>query len=182
MTEQFSESQNQATNQVFMYLSGIAALLLLTGGTLALWAHTFTSNMVKRELTAQKIYFPEAGSPALNPAEYPDLQQYAGQLVDTPEKAKAYANGYIGRHLKKIADGKVYAEVSAEAMKDPDNQKLQQQKQALFEGETLRGMLLTSGFGFGIVGKLAGMAALIAFAASGAMLVLTLFFHKRMGP
>lgn len=175
-----SKSQNQAVNKVFMYLSVVAALLLFTVGGLALWAHNFTGDMVRSELAAQKIYFPEKGSPALDPAVYPDLQQYAGQLVDTPEKAKAYANGYIGRHLSKVADGKVYAEVSAAAMKDPNNQKLEQQKQTLFQGETLRGMLLTSGYGFGTVGKIAGTFAYIAFIAGGALLLLAALFRTRI--
>lgn len=176
-----SKSNNQAVNKVFTYLSLVAVLLLLTVWGLALWAESFTSNMVRSELAAQKIYFPEKGSPALDPATYPDLQQYAGQLVDTPEKAKAYANGYIGRHLKKIANGKVYAEVSAEAAKDPTNQDLQKQKQSLFQGETLRGMLLTSGYGFGTVGKIAGVAAYIAFVGSVVMLALAAFFRSRKG-
>lgn len=163
-----------------MYLAVLAAVILFAVGGLALWAHNFTSNMVRNELAAQKIYFPEKGSPALDPATYPDLQKYAGQLVDTPEKAKAYANGYIGRHLKKVADGKVYAEVSAEAMKDPTNQKLQQQKQTLFQGETLRGMLLTSGYGFGTVGNIAGIAAYVAFISSGALILVAMLLRTRL--
>lgn len=174
------KTQNQVVNKVFMYLSLVAAVLLLAVGGLALWAHNFTGSMVKNELAAQKIYFPEKGSAALDPKTYPDLQQYAGQLVDTPEKAKAYANGYIGRHLKNVADGKVYAEVSAESMKDPSNQKLQQQKQTLFQGETLRGMLLTSGYGFGTVGKIAGIAAYVAFIAGGMLLVLAAFMRQKV--
>lgn len=176
-----SKSQNQAVNKVFMYLSIVAAVLLFVVGGLALWAHNFTSEMVKNELSAQKVYFPEKGSKALDPATYPDLQQYAGQLVDTPEKAKAYANGYIGRHLEKVANGKVYAEVSAESMKDPTNQELQKQKQTLFQGETLRGMLLTSGYGFGTIGEVAGIAANVAFIGGVVMLVLAAIFRVRKG-
>ena len=172
--------QKSVRNEVFMYLAAIVAVAFLAIGGLAYWAHQFTSTMVRSELAAQKIYFPEKNSPALDPAVYPDLQKYAGQLVDTPEKAKAYANGYIGHHLKNVADGKVYAEVSAEAMKDPTNPKLQQQKQTLFQGETLRGILLTSGYGFGTVGKLAGIAAYIAFAISGLMLLLAGFLRTRL--
>lgn len=164
--------------QVLMYLAAFAALLLFAIGGLAWWAHQFIGNMVKSELAAQKIYFPEKGA-SFDPATYPDLQQYAGQLVDTPEEAKAYANGYIGRHLKKVADGKVYAEVSAEAAKDPTNQKLQQQKQTLFQGETLRGMLLTSGYGFGTMGKIAGIATYVTFAAGLAMLLAAAFLRIR---
>lgn len=174
-----SKSQNRVANKVFAYLSLTVAVMLLAVGGLAWWAHSFTSDMVKHELAAQKIYFPEKGSPALDPAIYPDLQKYAGQLVDTPDKVKAYANGYIGRHLKEVADGKVYAEVSAESMKDPDNQKLQQQKQTLFQGETLRGMLLTSGYGFGTIGKIAGIAAVIAVIGSALMFMIAAVFRGR---
>ena len=160
-----------------MWLSTIAGLLFLVIGGLALWAHMFTNNMVTTELSAQKIYFPQKDSGALDPAEFPDLQQYAGQLVDTPEEAKAYANGFIGRHLEKVANGKVYAEVSAESMKDPTNQKLLQQKQTLFQGEKLRGVLLTSGYGFGTIGKIAGIVAYAAFAIAAILAGLAIIFR-----
>ncbi len=175
-----SKAQKQVIKRMFMYLSAIAAVLLFAVGGLAVWANSFTGGMVRSELAAQKIYFPEKGSPALDPKIYPDLQQYAGQLVDTPQKAKAYANGYIGRHLKNIAGGKVYAEVSAEAKKDPTNPKLQQQKQSLFQGETLRGLLLTSGYGFGTVGRVAGVAAAVAFAVAGVMLLTSAWLRIRL--
>lgn len=174
-----TKTESRVVKQVFVYLSLLGAVVFLTVGVLAYWAYSFTSDMVRSELAAQKVYFPEKGSPALDPKEYPDLQQYAGQLVDTPEEAKAYANGYIGRHLKNVADGKVYAEVSAEAMKDPTNQKLQQQKASLFQGETLRGILLTSGYGFGTVGKVAGVASMVAFILAGAAVVFALMLRVR---
>lgn len=167
-------SQDRNVDQIFGILATVAAIALLAIGGLAWWAHSFTTEMVKTELAAQKIYFPPAGSPALNAEEYPTLQKYAGQLVDTPEEARAYANEYIGHHLKKVAAGKVYSEVSAEAMKDPTNEKLAQQKQTLFQGETLRGMLLGNGYAFGTVGEIAKIAAIVAFVASGIMIVLAL--------
>jgi hypothetical protein len=174
MAKLIKRSQSRSVDQVFGILATIAAVALMAIGGLAWWAHSFTTEMVRSELSAQKIYFPEKGDPAINPQDFPDLQQYAGQLVDTPEEARAYANGFIGRHLKKIAGGKVYAEVSAEAKKDPKNEKLAAQKQSLFQGETLRGMLLANGYGFGTVGKIAKIAAIVAFVASGAMIVLAL--------
>jgi len=154
----------KAKSLVSLYIAVVCAATLLIVGGLAMWAHVFTGTMVQTELAAQKIYFPEAGTAAFDPATYPDLQQYAGKLVDTPAEAKAYANGYIARHLAAVADGKVYAEVSAAALKDPTNQTLQQQKQTLFQGETLRGILLTSGYGFGTVGVIAGFVAYGALA------------------
>lgn len=174
MAKIIKRSTNRNVDQVFGILATVAAVALMAIGGLAWWAHDFTTDMVRGELAAQKIYFPPAGSPGLSAEEYPDLQKYGGQLVDTPEEARAYANGFIGSHLKKIADGKVYAEVSAESKKDPSNQKLQAQKQSLFQGETLRGMLLANGYGFGTVGKIAKIAAIVAFVASGVMIVLAL--------
>lgn len=172
-----TKAQAQVVSRVFAYLSIIVAVLLFAIGGLAFWASNFTSNMVRTELSAQKVYFPEKGSAGFDAETYPDLQQYAGQIVDSPAKAKAYANGYIGRHLAKVADGKVYSEVSAEQMKDPTNVKLQQQKATLFQGETLRGILLTSGYGFGTVGEIAGIASVVAFLGGCALLFAAAVFY-----
>lgn len=150
-----------------MYPLLISGLILFVFGCLAFWVHRFVTNIVRSELTAQKIYFPEKGSPEFDPTVYPDLQQYAGQLIDTPEKARAYADGFIGRHLTKIANGKTYAEISVESMKHLDDKKLHQQKQTLFQGETLRGLLLIGGYGFGTFGKIAGRVAFLGFMLSG---------------
>lgn len=175
-----TKAQKQTANRIYMTLYLVATVAILVFGGLALWAHNFVSGMVKTELTAQKVYFPEKGSPALDPKIYPDLQKYAGQLVDTPQKAKAYANGYIGRHLTEVADGKVYSEVSTESMKDPSNQKLQQQKVTLFQGEALRGMLLTSGYGFGTIGMIAGVVAYVSFAVGGLLLLAAMWLRTRI--
>lgn len=171
--------ETQVTKRVFMYLSALAAVVFITIGGLALWAHTFIGDMVQTQLAAQKVYFPEKGSAALDPETYPDLQKYAGQLVDSPEKAEAYANGYIGRHLKSIAGGKVYSEVSEEARKDPTNEALQAQKLTLFQGETLRGILLTSGYGFGTIGKIAGIAAYVLFASALALVAVAFMLRVK---
>ncbi len=175
------KSVNKAVSasRIYSNLAAIVAVCLLVLGGLALWGNQFATTMVREELAAQKIKFPEKGTPALDPAVYPDLQQYAGQLVDTPEEAKAYANGYIGRHLDKVADGKVYAEVSSAALKDPKNEKLQAQKQQLFMGETLRGVLLGTGYAFGTLGKIAGVAAYALFAGAVALLGVAVVLRKR---
>ena len=167
-------------SKVYATLSLIAAVTLIMFGSLAWWGHSYASNMVRTELAAQKVYFPDKGAPNFNPEAYPELQQYSGQLVDSGDKARAYANGYIGRHLKKVADGKVYAEVSAEYQKDPTNEKLAQQRQALFMGETLRGILLGTGFAFGLIAQIAKIASLIMFALSGVMIVLALWFSGKL--
>lgn len=141
----------------------VSTIALLVISACAWWGYKYTTDTVHDQLAAQKIYFPPKGSPALDPKEFPDLQQYAGQLVDNGPKAKAYADGFIGRHLKDVAGGKTYSEVSTAAREKPDDKELQAQKQTLFQGETLRGLLLGNGYGYwtlGIVAKAVAIATL----------------------
>src|SRR5689334_22934759 len=100
-----AKANRKTIDMVFILLGVVATVVLVGAGVLGLWGYHFATNEVKTELSSQKIYFPPKGSPALNPQEFPDLQQYAGQLVDNGPKAKAYANGFIARHLEKIAGG-----------------------------------------------------------------------------
>ncbi len=167
-----AKAQRQTIDKVFILLGLVAASVLLVIGCLAWWGYHFATSSVRSELSAQKIYFPAKDSPALDPAKYPGLQKYAGQLVDNGPKAKAYANEYIGKHLEEVAGGQTYAEVSSAALKDPTNQKLQGQKTALFQGETLRGLLLGDGYAYWTFGMLAQYAAIAAFAGAGLMAVL----------
>lgn len=174
------KEQRQVIDRVFILLGVVTMAVLLVAGGIAWKGYNFATNQVRTELSSQKIYFPPKGSPALDPKEYPDLQKYAGQLVDDGDKAKAYANGFIGRHLDKIADGKTYSEVSALAMKDPTNQKLQAQKQSLFQGETLRGLLLSAGYSYWTMGMLAKDAAVAFFTGAAVMAVLVVLGLARI--
>lgn len=170
-----AKTQRKTIDKVFILLGVASTAVLVATGILAWWGHSFATSSVKNELSAQKIYFPPAGSAALDPAEFPTLQKYAGQLVDDGPKAKAYANDFIGKHLEKIAAGKTYAEVSSEALKDPTNAQLQQQKALLFQGETLRGLLLGDGYAYWTFGMIAQYAALAAFAGAAVMALLVWF-------
>lgn len=161
MPSKVPKSEQKIVNKIYSTLLLIAAVGLLTVSGLAYWGGSFALNMVESELKAQNIFFPPAGSPALDPEEYPDLQKYAGQQVDNGEKARAYANGYIGRHLAETADGKTYAEVSTEARNNPDNAELQAARQSLFMGETLRGILLGTAYAYGTLGKIAMVASIV---------------------
>jgi hypothetical protein len=166
------KSERKVIDKVFILLGVAMTAVLLAVGGLAWWGYNFATTSVKNELSAQKIYFPEKGSPALDPAEFPTIQKYAGQLVDDGPKAKAYANDFIGKHLEKVAGGKTYAEVSSDALKDPINQKLQGQKATLFQGETLRGLLLGDGYAYWTFGMLAQYVAFAAFAGAALMALL----------
>ncbi len=167
-----ASTERKAIDKVFILLGVMATIALLGASALGWFGYHFATTQVRTELAAQKVYFPPKGSPGLDPKEYPDLQKYAGQLVDDGPKAKAYANGFIGRHLDKVADGKTYSEVSALAMKDPTNTDLQKQKATLFQGETLRGLLLGDGYAYWTFGMMALYASIAALAGAVIMAIL----------
>lgn len=149
-------------------------LVLAVGGGLLLWGGSFANNMVHDQLASQHIAFPAKGTPALDPKEFPGLQRYAGQAVDNGPKAKAYADEFIAAHLKSVAGGKTYAEVSAAARQSPTNTKLAGQAQTLFRGETLRGLLLYA-WGWSVVGRIASLVAFAAFAGAAIVLAAMAF-------
>src|SRR5687767_2222997 len=94
-------------------VEAILFLILAVGGGLLTWGGNFATDMVHDQLADQRIFFPEKGAEGFDAETYPGLQQYAGEAVDNGPKAKAYANEYIGAHLKDIAGGKTYSETSA---------------------------------------------------------------------
>jgi hypothetical protein len=169
-----ASTERKAINKVFILLGVTAMIVLLGASGLAWYGYHFATSEVRSRLTEQKIYFPPKGSPSFSPSEFPDIQKYAGQLVDNGPKAKAYADGFINRHLQKIASGKTYSEVSTLAMQDPTNQTLQQQKATLFQGETLRGLLLGDGYAYWTFGMMALYASIAALAGAVVMAVLVL--------
>ena len=145
-----------------------AAIGMILVGVLALIAGVYTRSVVDDQLSPQKIYFPEKGEELP-----PELNQYAGQQVDTGAEAKAYADDYIGAHLEGIGGGKSYSEVSAEFMKDPNNKELAQQRQTMFMGETLRGMLLNA-WGWGTLATIATIAGVVLILLGGVLLAIPL--------
>jgi hypothetical protein len=150
-------------------IAAVAAAGMMLIGVLAVVGGTYDKQVVHDQLTPQKISFPPAGSPAL----LPGVKQYAGQQVVTGGQAKAYANDFINVHLSKIAGGKTYAEVSSAALADPKNAKLAEQKATLFQGETLRGLLLNA-WGWSVVGTVATLAGILLLAVGGVLLLLPL--------
>jgi hypothetical protein len=105
----------------------VLLLALAVGSGLLFWGSSFAHGMVHDQLAAQKISFPAKGSASLDPKEFPGLQRYAGQAVDSGPKAKAYADQFIAAHLKSVAGGKTYSEVSTAAQQNPSDAKLQAQ-------------------------------------------------------
>jgi hypothetical protein len=149
------------------------------------WGSAFVNGMVHDQLVAQKISFPPASQikagGALDPAEFPaEIRNYAGQPVDNGDKARVYANDFIGIHLTKVANGQTYSQVSAAALADPKNATLANQANTLFKGETLRGLLLYA-WGWSQVGLYALYAA-IAMTIATIAVFCTLVFELLVAP
>ncbi len=161
------------TFDILMAVAGLfLAVTLIVSGVLLTWAHNFIGNQVHTQLAAQQIYFPANNSPAIKAPEFAAMHQYAGQQLTTGAQAEVYADHFIANHLKTIGGGKTYAQLSAEAIAQPNNAKLAAQVATVFKGETLRGLLLNA-YAFGTMGMIAGIAAIAAFIAAAVMLILS---------
>jgi hypothetical protein len=157
----------------------IAAVLVISGALLT-WGHNFIDHNVRTQLAAQQIFFPDkAGIAAQHSAEITKyVTPYAGEQVVSGAQAEVFADHYIKVHLSEVANGQTYSQVSGTFIalsksnpKDPQLATLAQQRQTLFMGETLRGLLLNA-YAFGKMGTIAGIAALVAFIGAGLMLLL----------
>ena len=169
----------------------LLAVVLLVAGGLLLWANIFITNEVHDQLASQKITMPtdKTGLADLPADDKAALEPYAGQQMTTGKQAQAYADHFIAVHLSEVADGKTYSEVSGAYLascSDPtaatsaNCQTLSTQKTTLFQGETLRGLLLY-GYAFATMGTLALYGAIVAFVAAVILLVLAVlgFRHAR---
>lgn len=156
----------------------LLALAFMGIGCFAYWGQTFSLGTVHDQLAQEKIKFPKAGTPALDPKEFPGLQQYAGQPVDNGIKAKAYADEYIWVHMMKASGGKTYAEISEAAMANKGNAKLAALKTTLFQGDMLRSSLL-SAYAFSVFGAIAGYAASGSFVLTCVFLLLAVVVFAR---
>jgi len=186
---------NAAIRWRIVTLQAVLVIVLAAAGGFALYEGTFVTGMIHDELVSQQIAFPgtdqvKAGG-ALDPAKFSnEIRNYAGQPVDNGDKARVYANDFIGVHLTGVAKGQTYSQVSAalsaanaklaSMSKDDPGYAAQQQlvatlngqKTTLFQGETLRSSLLNA-YGWYTVGTYtiyAGFALLlVAMVVLGAL-------------
>ena len=173
------------------------SVFLLVAAALLNWGASFANESVSTQLEQQKIIMPDKGSAGFK--SLPEdaqvvLAPFSNLPLTTGKQAQAYADYYIGSHLKGIAGGKVYSEVSGAALgaaakskAEPANivlaneaNALMGQRTSLFMGETLRGLLLYS-FAFWQIGQIAMYAAWAAAIGGVLMLILSLlgFAHIR---
>jgi hypothetical protein len=175
---------------------GLSVFLFVAAGLLN-WGYSFADKNVTDQLTAQNIMIPAADSDsfkALSEEDQAALKPFAGLQLTTGEQAFAYAQHYIGAHVKGIAGGKTYSEVSGAALAasaaskaDPTNTELAAnaatlmgQRQTLFMGETLKG-LLGNAYAFWQLGQIAMYASWAAVAGGVVMFILSIlgFMHLR---
>jgi hypothetical protein len=181
---------------VLSSLGLVMAAVLLVAGLLLTWGSNFANDYVYDELSSQQIFFNDADALIAEGRE--DLAEFGGQQVTTGDQAEAYAS-YIGGHLEETADGQTYAQLGgpqraaraavAEAKESgasadevaalqADLDTINGQRDTLFRGETLRGLLLTS-YAWDTIGRIAGFAAIAAFIGAGLMFILSImgFVH-----
>jgi hypothetical protein len=172
----------------------IAAIVFAVAGGLLMWGSNFAEDYVHDELSSQNVVFPDAAS--LRDDGRDDLVKFADQQVTTGAEAEAYAS-LIATHMEGIAGGQTYSEIddrgAAQAVTDAQEagaspeeiaelqataNQLKGQRDSLFRGETLRGLLLTS-FAWARIGEIAAIAAWVAFAGAVVMigLVIAGIFH-----
>ena len=183
--------KRRTIDSILVAAGAVLTVALVVAGSLLTWGASFSADYVDDELSSQNVVFPPAA--ALEEEGRTDLLKYAGEQVNTGGEAEAYAS-FIDGHLQNIAGGATYADLGtpereakaaveaavAEGADEDTVAELQaeadaisNQRNTLFKGETLRGLLL-SAFAWSTVGKIAGYAAVGAFLAGGVMLVLVL--------
>ncbi|MCU1387766.1 MAG: hypothetical protein JWL72_1104 [Ilumatobacteraceae bacterium] len=193
--------KRRSIDAVLIGFGAVALAVFAVAGGLLSWGTNFSDDYVTKELSSQNITFPTAE--ALTKEGRTDLLEFAGHRLDTGAEAEAYAS-YINGHLQGVADGATYADLGAtenaakaavtaavaagqpQAQVDALQAKadvITGQRNTLFKGETLRGLLLTA-FAWSTVGSIAGYAAIGAYIAAAIMAVLVTLgvIHHRRTP
>jgi hypothetical protein len=181
--------RRRTLDRLLIALGAVFAIVLATAGGLLTWGSNFAEDYVTDELSSQNIFLPDQAS--LEEEGRTDLVKYADEQVTTGDEAEAYAS-FIDGHLADTAGGLTYAELggpvraaegeleaaidagesdAAIADLQAEVDTLNGQRDSLFRGETLRGLLLST-FAWSTIGRIAGIAAMVAFVAAGVMLVL----------
>lgn len=171
------------TKIVYRALFQILAVLFIVLGIGAVFGGTFAHGFVSDQLKQEQITMPSGQAiTSLKDQESQDiLKRYENEPLTTGPQAKAYADNYIWQHMQAASDGRTYGQLgddikAAEAAgKSKDEiKKLSEARDTLFQGDTLRGMLL-SAYGWWLVGSIALYAG-IGLAVLGLILGLIAMF------
>jgi hypothetical protein len=161
-------------------------VILLAVGGLLLWGSAYVHNTVQSQLAAQQITFPPAAAFAhpqagteITPSMIPSVSQYAGQQLLTGQQAESYADNFIAVHIANMTGGKTYSQLSAEAMAQPTNTKLQGTVATVFKGEALRSMLLNA-YGWWKVSQITYIVSLALFGLGALSFLVGIFGFARL--
>jgi len=177
------KDEKKVVDKVFGSLSIVAALILLAVGIVCWRVGKNVVTTVDNNLTSQKVYFPQAGTPAFSASVYPAAQQYAGQLVNNGTLAKAYANDYLGPQLNLVGGGKTLSQITAESVAAPQNVQLQQLQGAMFQLNTTQTEMLSSGYGDWSAGTAVKDIGIVALVTGVVLLVIAcgqFMMYKRL--
>lgn len=125
-------------NDPVTVLLGAVGFAMLLAGPILVISGAIGRRQIRRELTDQKISFPEAER---LPAR---LARYAGRSVTTGPQAKAFSE-VIANNVHKMTGGRTYSEISAELhAAGGEDEELIELRQLTFMGQTLRASMLTA--------------------------------------
>ncbi len=182
---------------VYRVLSQVLGIILLAVGVFALVAGLYAHNYVSTQLGQEKITMPVQASYKTLPQDSQDaLAPYAGQPMTTGDQAQAFANHYIWEHMTeacsavKDANGNAVPSVPADkcnysgiggvvgATSDTAQKAAYTAlRNTLFQGDTLRTMLLTA-YAFWLIGTIALWAGVIALVVGVVLLALSFTVFK----
>lgn len=152
-------------------LRGLAAVLLtavgaamLTAGPVMVARGRSGRAEIRRELTDQKIVFPEAEKLP------PHLARHAGAMVATGPQAKAFAD-MIGDNIRQATGGRTYSEISAELAAHRGDERLTALRQTAFMGQTLRASLMSAYQAWHLTTLVVGLGLVLM--SIGAALIMT---------
>jgi hypothetical protein len=159
----------------------VVVIVLVVAGTMLMVGYNFANNYVHNQLAQQQITFPSAAAFAhpdgqeITKSMIPSVSQYAAQPLLTGQQAQVYANDFINVHLQNIGGGQTYSQLSAAAMALPKGSAAytaaEAKVQTVFQGTTLRGMLLEA-YGFSLIADIAFWCGIAAFCLAAVMAVL----------
>ncbi|MGE0878204.1 MAG: hypothetical protein AB7L13_10625 [Acidimicrobiia bacterium] len=168
----------------------LGVLALVLGAVATSQAH-FARSTVRDQLSAQRITFTPADKLTEKEKQQPCLVRNAGEPLRSGKQAECYADHYIALHLSEVTlpngEHATYSEASSYnrslPANDPNKAAANAAVQTLFQGETLRGLLLTS-YGFSILGERAAQAATVLYIVGAVLIVAAFagFLHALRAP
>jgi hypothetical protein len=156
----------------------VLTIVLIVAGALLMWGYSFANSNVHSQLSEQQITFPTAsvlahpngGEITASMQKY--LGPYAGKQLTTGPEALAYADHFIAVHLSEMPYGGVYSKVSSASQAQPTNAALKAEVQTVFQGTTLRGLLLEA-YAFSEFATISLVAGIASFILAAIMAILT---------